>query len=134
MSLPMAGVKVVEVAQFTYVPSAGATLADWGATVFKIEHSTMGDAQRGMVGVGPAGYAEGSFSPIMDTPTAASAVSGSTSTLADSTCCTGWWRRRRVPHQLPPRRANACASTSTTSVRSTRRSSTRGERHRLQGR
>ena len=65
-SRPMQGVKVVEVAQFTYVPSAGATLADWGATVYKIEHATMGDAQRGMVGYGPAGYAEGSFSPIME--------------------------------------------------------------------
>ena len=39
---PMEGVKVVEVAQFTYVPSAGATLADWGATVFKIEHAFTG--------------------------------------------------------------------------------------------
>ena len=30
------GVRVLEVAQFTYVPSAGAVLADWGAEVIKI--------------------------------------------------------------------------------------------------
>ena len=30
---PMRGVKVVEVAQFTFVPSAGAVLAEWGAAV-----------------------------------------------------------------------------------------------------
>ena len=65
---PMEGVKVVEVAQFTYVPSAGATLADWGATVLKIEHAFTGDAQRGMIGYGPAAVAEGTFSPIMEHP------------------------------------------------------------------
>ena len=66
--LPMSGVRVLEVAQFTYVPSAGAVLADWGADVIKVEHAFTGDAQRGMVGIGPAGYVEGSFSPLMDHP------------------------------------------------------------------
>ena len=51
--LPMAGVRVVEAAQFTYTPAAGAVLADWGADVIKIEHHVMGDAQRGMQ-AGPA--------------------------------------------------------------------------------
>src|SRR5688572_8369266 len=36
---PMEGVRVLEVAQFTYVPAAGAVLADWGADVVKIEHA-----------------------------------------------------------------------------------------------
>jgi crotonobetainyl-CoA:carnitine CoA-transferase CaiB-like acyl-CoA transferase len=67
-SRPMEGVKVVEVAQFTYVPSAGATLADWGATVYKIEHAFTGDAQRGMLGYGPAAVVEGTYSPIMEHP------------------------------------------------------------------
>ena len=45
---PMRGVKVVEVAQFTFTPSAGAVLADWGADVIKVEHAVTGDAQRGL--------------------------------------------------------------------------------------
>jgi crotonobetainyl-CoA:carnitine CoA-transferase CaiB-like acyl-CoA transferase len=31
------GVRVVELASWTYVPSAGAALADWGADVIKVE-------------------------------------------------------------------------------------------------
>jgi crotonobetainyl-CoA:carnitine CoA-transferase CaiB-like acyl-CoA transferase len=46
---PMAGIRVVEVAQFTFTPAAGAVLAEWGADVVKIEHVTRGDAQRGML-------------------------------------------------------------------------------------
>ena len=44
---PMRGVKIVEVAQFTFTPSAGAVMADWGADVVKVEHAVTGDAQRG---------------------------------------------------------------------------------------
>jgi crotonobetainyl-CoA:carnitine CoA-transferase CaiB-like acyl-CoA transferase len=44
----MQGVRVLEIAQFTFVPAAGAVLADWGADVLKIEHPTRGDAQRGI--------------------------------------------------------------------------------------
>ena len=33
MQKPMTGVRVLEVAQFTFVPSAGAVLAGWGADV-----------------------------------------------------------------------------------------------------
>jgi len=47
MSGVMDGVRVLEVAQFTFVPSAGAVLADWGADVVKVEHPVRGDAQRG---------------------------------------------------------------------------------------
>lgn len=49
MQKPMTGVRVLEVAQFTFVPSAGAVLADWGADVIKIENPVTGDAQRGLV-------------------------------------------------------------------------------------
>ncbi|HMP55658.1 MAG TPA: CoA transferase, partial [Novosphingobium sp.] len=45
----LAGMKVIEVAQFTFVPSCGGLLADWGAEVIKIEHPLRGDAQRGFV-------------------------------------------------------------------------------------
>jgi len=43
----MEGVRVLEVAQFTFVPAAGAILADWGADVIKVEHPVRGDTQRG---------------------------------------------------------------------------------------
>jgi crotonobetainyl-CoA:carnitine CoA-transferase CaiB-like acyl-CoA transferase len=48
----MKGVRVLEVAQYTFVPSAGAVLADWGADVIKIEHPKSGDGQRGLLQVG----------------------------------------------------------------------------------
>ena len=50
----MEGVRVLEVAQFTFVPAAGAVLADWGADVIKVEHPVTGDAQRGLLKVGGA--------------------------------------------------------------------------------
>ncbi len=48
----MKGVRVLEVAQYTFVPSAGAVLADWGADVIKVEHPEKGDGQRGLLQVG----------------------------------------------------------------------------------
>jgi len=48
MTQVMKNVRVLEVAQFTFTPAAGAVLADWGADVIKIEHPVRGDAQRGM--------------------------------------------------------------------------------------
>ena len=48
----MAGVRVLEVASWTYVPAAGAVLAEWGADVIKIEHPETGDPQRGLVSSG----------------------------------------------------------------------------------
>jgi len=70
MLKPLNGVRVLEVAQFTFVPSAGAVLADWGADVVKIEHPVTGDAQRGLVKVlGAAATVPGSsFAPIMEAP------------------------------------------------------------------
>lgn len=70
MSRPMEGVRVLEVAQFTFVPAAGAVLADWGADVIKVEHAERGDAQRGLIRVlGLETASEGSsFFPIMEGP------------------------------------------------------------------
>ena len=70
MHKPMAGVRVLEVAQFTFVPAAGAVLADWGADVIKIENPITGDAQRGLVTVlGRSASKPGSsFAPIMEAP------------------------------------------------------------------
>lgn len=49
MDQVLKGVRVVEVAQWWFVPSAGAVLADWGADVIKIEHPVTGDPQRGLM-------------------------------------------------------------------------------------
>jgi crotonobetainyl-CoA:carnitine CoA-transferase CaiB-like acyl-CoA transferase len=48
----MQGVRVLEVAQFTFTPAAGAILADWGADVIKVEHPVRGDTQRGFLNMG----------------------------------------------------------------------------------
>src|SRR5208283_406475 len=48
----MEGFRVLELAQFTFVPAAGAILADWGADVLKIEHPVRGDTQRGFLNMG----------------------------------------------------------------------------------
>jgi crotonobetainyl-CoA:carnitine CoA-transferase CaiB-like acyl-CoA transferase len=48
---------VLEVAAWTFVPAAGAVLAEWGAEVIKVEPREGGDPQRGLVTMGlvPAG-------------------------------------------------------------------------------
>ena len=49
---PLEGVRVIEVAAWTFVPAAGAVLAEWGADVIKIEHPINGDPQRGLAAGG----------------------------------------------------------------------------------
>jgi len=65
---PMEGVRILEVAQFTFVPAAGAVLADWGADVIKVEHAETGDAQRGLSAVMDMPVGGGSFAPLMEHP------------------------------------------------------------------
>jgi crotonobetainyl-CoA:carnitine CoA-transferase CaiB-like acyl-CoA transferase len=48
----MSGIRILEVAEHTFVPAASAILADWGADVIKIEHVTRGDAMRGLARTG----------------------------------------------------------------------------------
>jgi crotonobetainyl-CoA:carnitine CoA-transferase CaiB-like acyl-CoA transferase len=57
----MQGVRILEVASWTFVPAAGAVLADWGADVVKVEHPVTGDPQRGLItsGLMPGGAAGG---------------------------------------------------------------------------
>ena len=52
----MEGIRILEVAEHTFVPAASAILADWGAEVIKIEHVTRGDAARGLGSTGIAGF------------------------------------------------------------------------------
>jgi crotonobetainyl-CoA:carnitine CoA-transferase CaiB-like acyl-CoA transferase len=48
MSGPLDGIRVLEVAMYGFVPSAGAVLREWGAEVIKVEHAVTGDPQRGL--------------------------------------------------------------------------------------
>src|SRR3982751_3312840 len=54
MTAILQGVRVLEVAEHTFVPAASALLADWGAEVIKIEHVERGDAMRGLAASGTA--------------------------------------------------------------------------------
>lgn len=68
MNRVLEGVKVVEVASWTFVPAAGAVLADWGADVLKIEHPVTGDPQRGLISSGLIPAGAGGINYIMEQP------------------------------------------------------------------
>jgi crotonobetainyl-CoA:carnitine CoA-transferase CaiB-like acyl-CoA transferase len=55
----MKGVRILEVAEHTFVPAASAVLADWGAEVIKVEHVTRGDAMRGLARTGVMDLSQG---------------------------------------------------------------------------
>jgi crotonobetainyl-CoA:carnitine CoA-transferase CaiB-like acyl-CoA transferase len=57
----MNGVRIVEVAAWTFVPAAGAVFADWGAEVIKIEHPITGDPQRGLMPISTGAAAPNVF-------------------------------------------------------------------------
>ncbi len=48
MAAGLEGVKVIEVAGWTFVPAGGGMLADWSSDVIKIGHPETGDPQRGL--------------------------------------------------------------------------------------
>src|SRR5258708_36394668 len=48
----MGGIRILEVAEHTFVPAASAVLAEWGAEVIKVEHVERGDAMRGLARTG----------------------------------------------------------------------------------
>ena len=52
MTAVLEGVRILEVAEHTFVPAASALLSDWGAEVIKIEHVQRGDAMRGLASTG----------------------------------------------------------------------------------
>ena len=64
----MSGIRVVEVASWTYVPVAGAILAEWGADVIKIEHPESGDPQRGLAASGLVPTGPGGVAHMMELP------------------------------------------------------------------
>ncbi len=55
----MRGVRVLEVAEHTFVPAASAVLSDWGADVIKVEHAERGDAMRGLAQTGVLDLSKG---------------------------------------------------------------------------
>ncbi len=65
MTGPLAGVRVLEVAMYGFVPSCGAVLGEWGAEVVKVEHAVTGDPQRGLRQTGPL-RVEGDPNPNFD--------------------------------------------------------------------
>lgn len=67
MREPMSGVRVLEVAMYGFVTSAGAVLSDWGAEVLKVEHATTGDPQRGLRRTGSF-VVEGDLNPNIEHP------------------------------------------------------------------
>jgi crotonobetainyl-CoA:carnitine CoA-transferase CaiB-like acyl-CoA transferase len=62
------GIRVLEVASWTFVPAAGAVLADWGADVIKVEHPVMGDPQRGLISSGLIPGGPGAVNYIIEQP------------------------------------------------------------------
>src|SRR3954469_15296095 len=64
----LSGVRVLEVATWTFVPAAGAVLADWGADVIKVEHPATGDPQRGLMTSGLMGGSSGVPNFMMQQP------------------------------------------------------------------
>ena len=63
MTGPLDGIRIIEVASWMFIPSAGSVLADWGAEVIKVEPADGGDPQRGLMtsGLIPGGAAGVNF-------------------------------------------------------------------------
>ena len=66
MGKVLEGIRVLEVAQWWFVPSSGAVLGDWGADVVKVEHPVTGDPQRGLITSGL--LPKGSFNFMWEQP------------------------------------------------------------------
>jgi crotonobetainyl-CoA:carnitine CoA-transferase CaiB-like acyl-CoA transferase len=66
MTAVMQGVRILEVAEHTFVPAASALLADWGAEVIKIEHVERGDAMRGLASTGIALLGSGGVHVLLE--------------------------------------------------------------------
>ena len=62
----MQGVRILEVAEHTFVPAASALLADWGAEVIKIEHVERGDAMRGLAATGVVADMGNDVHPLLE--------------------------------------------------------------------
>jgi crotonobetainyl-CoA:carnitine CoA-transferase CaiB-like acyl-CoA transferase len=66
MTAVMQGIRILEVAEHTFVPAASAILADWGADVIKIEHVERGDAMRGLASTGTVDLGQGTVHVLVE--------------------------------------------------------------------
>jgi len=62
----MSGIRVLEVAEHTFVPAAAGILADWGAEVIKVEHVERGDAARGLASTAGIVVGSGGVNVLME--------------------------------------------------------------------
>ena len=69
MTAIMQGVRILEVAEHTFVPAASALLADCGAEVIKIEPMERGDAMRGLAAAGRGAPSRATCTPCSSTRT-----------------------------------------------------------------
>jgi crotonobetainyl-CoA:carnitine CoA-transferase CaiB-like acyl-CoA transferase len=65
---PLDGVRIIEVASWMFIPTAGAVLVDWGADVVKVEHPVTGDPQRGLITSGLLPGGAGGVNFMMEQP------------------------------------------------------------------
>ena len=128
MTAVMEGVRILEVAEHTFVPAASALLADWGAEVIKIEHVERGDAMRGLASSGLAVMGT-NVHVLLEHSNRGKKSLGARPHVRRGARHPLQARGdlRRVPHeQAAERPRRSCASTSTTSAPTTRTSSTCG--------
>src|SRR5260370_20564118 len=62
----MEGIRILEVAEHTFVTAASAILADWGAEVIKIEPAERGDAMRGLASTGTVNLGGGKVHALLE--------------------------------------------------------------------
>src|SRR5487761_2755006 len=62
----MQGIRIIEVADYIFVPAAAGVLSDWGADVIKIEHHEHGDMMRGLRTFHPGAPADLQFNVVME--------------------------------------------------------------------
>jgi crotonobetainyl-CoA:carnitine CoA-transferase CaiB-like acyl-CoA transferase len=66
MTAVMHGVRILEVAEHTFVPAASALLSDWGAEVIKVEHVERGDAMRGLLSSGGLSFMKSNVHVLLE--------------------------------------------------------------------
>ncbi|MGH7899697.1 MAG: CoA transferase, partial [Candidatus Binatia bacterium] len=49
MNRVLEGVRLIEVADWGFVPSAATAIGEWGADIIKVEHPVYGDPIRGLI-------------------------------------------------------------------------------------
>ena len=100
MAGPLDGVRVVEVANWTFVPAAGAVLADLGADVIKIEPPN-GDPQRALLNM--LNFGGGGPNPFIEIPNRGKRSVTCDLSTDDGQRCAGRHRGhgRRVRHVQP---------------------------------